>query len=698
MKLFLLSAIQSAISRVSSILSHIALAGCVLLFGLRLQAQTADGTHKQSADTSRQLQEVAIHSAQISLRNISASPVQVLKGADLEKLNSLSVADAIRFFSGVQIKDYGGVGGLKTINVRSLGSNHVGVFYDGVEFGNSQNGQVDLGKFSLDNIAEIDLYNVQQNTIFQPARGFASGSSIYLITRRAEFDPASRSDGKVSLKAGSFGLINPSLFWQYKLSDNIYSTISTEITHANGRYKFRSSDGGYDTTAVRQNADISAQRVEAGLNGKLKDSSAWNVKGYLYNSDRGLPAAVVRHKFVSTQREWDRNKFVQASFTKTFGSNYSVMLNAKYTDDFTRYLDPERTIVVNGVSGFADDRYYEHEFYFSFANRYRITSFWDISLAADYERNTLRASQNDSSQYRFVNPVRNQLLTVLATDLHFGRLSAQASLLGTFVNDTVDTLTAAGRKQEYTPAILVSWQPAANPDLRLRASYKDIFRLPTFNDLYFTFIGNTYLKPEFAKQADLGITYNKSFQNQALIYFAVQTDAYYNQVTNKIVAIPGQNLARWTMYNLGNVHIRGLEVNAQARWLLPPGIVLNTSLSYTYQKAADVTNSADPYNGQIPYSPVNSGSFLLGADWHKFSFNYCYLYTGERYDEVDNIPANYVRPWYTHDAGFSYTTEYRNNKIKFSAEINNLFNQSYDVILNFPMPGRNFRFTISTTF
>ena len=66
-------------------------------------------------------------------------PAQALQGEQLEKLSALSVADAIRYFSGVQIKDYGGIGGLKTINVRSMGSQHVGVFYDGIQLGNAQN-------------------------------------------------------------------------------------------------------------------------------------------------------------------------------------------------------------------------------------------------------------------------------------------------------------------------------------------------------------------------------------------------------------------------------------------------------------------------------------------------------------------------------------------------------------------------------
>ncbi len=700
MKLFLLSAVNRAFSNTGLLFRQLALAGCsVLLCGQATAQKTQAVAAKSDSTQNHQLKEVTISGGRAYLKATSATPVQILSGDQLQQLNSLSVADAIRYFSGVQIKDYGGVGGLKTVNVRSLGTNHVAVFYDGVEFGNSQNGQVDLGKFSLDNIEEIDLYNAQKSTIYQPAKGFSAGSSIYLTAKQPLFRDSSRNNGKASLKTGSFGLINPSLLWQYKISDNFFSSISTELIHANGRYKFTSTNGVYDTTAVRHNGDIDAQRIEAGLNGKLKDSSNWAVKGYFYNSDRGLPGAVVNNHFDSKQREKDRNIFVQSSYNKNFGKRYSLMLNAKYANDYTDYLDPERTIVVNGVSGFQQDKYIENELYFSAANRYHITSFWDVDLSVDYQRNTLNATENDSTQYRFVSPVRNTLLTVLATDLHFKRFDAQASLLGTYVNDTVDTLIAAGKKKEYTPALLLSWQPTANPDLRIRGFYKSIFRLPTFNDLYYTFIGNAFLKPEFTKQYDAGFTYTKTLKQGALVYFFVQGDAYYNTVKDKIVAIPGQNLARWTMYNLGKVHIKGLDLNVQATWQLPADILLNTSICYTYQKAIDVTNITDSnYDQQIPYTPVNSGSLLVSAQLHRFALNYSFIYTGERYDEKENIAVNYLQPWYTHDAGLSYTTNYNKHKLKFTGEVNNLLNQNYDVILNFPMPGRNYRFTISTTF
>ena len=123
--------------------------GCFLSMALLLSAQS-------KLDSLHHLNEVVV-TARI---NKEVIPVQSLSGDKLEKLAAHSVADAIRYFSGVQIKDYGGIGGLKTVNIRSMGTNHVGVFYDGIELGNAQNGVIDLGRFSLDNMEAVTLYKV----------------------------------------------------------------------------------------------------------------------------------------------------------------------------------------------------------------------------------------------------------------------------------------------------------------------------------------------------------------------------------------------------------------------------------------------------------------------------------------------------------------------------------------------------------
>lgn len=114
-----------------------------------------NSTYAQNRLDSLQHVEEVIITGRIVRREVI--PVQELSGERLHRLNSHNVADALRYFSGIQIKDYGGVGGLKTVNIRSMGTNHVGVFYDGIELGNAQNGTVDLGRFSLDNMESVTL-------------------------------------------------------------------------------------------------------------------------------------------------------------------------------------------------------------------------------------------------------------------------------------------------------------------------------------------------------------------------------------------------------------------------------------------------------------------------------------------------------------------------------------------------------------
>ena len=223
-------------------------------------------------------------------------PFQELKGKELENINSFSVADAVRLFSGVQLKDYGGVGGMKTVNIRGMGSEHVGVFYDGIPVGNAQNGMVDLGKFSMDNLESISIYNGQKCQIFQSAKDFGSAGTIYLTTKRPVFMGNKKTNINSTYRSGSFNLINPSLVWEEKLSSVLTSSFNIEYINSDGKYKYRQKKGTWDTIAIRQNGNISALRTEAGLFGKLTNGK-WNFKGYYYDSSRKIPGAVIKNSY-----------------------------------------------------------------------------------------------------------------------------------------------------------------------------------------------------------------------------------------------------------------------------------------------------------------------------------------------------------------------------------------------------------------
>lgn len=610
-------------------------------------------------------------------------PVQELSGKQLHQLSSHNVADALRYFSGIQIKDYGGVGGLKTVNIRSMGTNHVGVFYDGIELGNAQNGTVDLGRFSLDNMESVTLYNGQKSAIFQPAKDFGSSGSIYLQTRTPQFEEGKKYNVRASFKTGSFGVANPSVLWEQKLGQRISSSFSAEYLHSSGKYKFTyHMQEGYDTTAVRQNGDLNALRVEGGLFGQLKQGY-WKAKAYLYNSERGYPGAIVRNKFSHEDRQWDTNFFTQGTFKKDFTQWYSLLANAKYAYDYLHYLaDPKKDESLMYVN----NHYYQQEVYTSVANRFNLFPWWEASFSADYQFNLLNADLRD-----FVYPRRHTLLASIATAMRFKQVELQASLLETFVHDT-SSGTPAPDKQKLTPSFFVSWRPFPQSGLNLRGFYKRIFRMPTLNDLYYTFIGNINLEPEFTTQYDLGFTYSRTFNNTWLRSLEVQTDVYYNEVENKIVATPTSNFFRWTMVNLGNVEIRGVDVALQTGWQIGRDLTISNRINYTYQRAQDFTDpKSEFYGGQIPYIPWHSGSAVVNLQWRSWEANYSFIYTGERYSSQANIPYNYQLPWYTSDFSVSKGLKVWKGDLKLTLEVNNLLNQQYEVVICYPMPGTNFK-------
>ena len=632
-------------------------------------------------------------------------PVQKLEGARLEGLSTQSVADAVRYFSGVQIKDYGGVGGMKTIDVRSMGTNHLGVFYDGIEIGNAQNGTVDLGKFSMDNIEELALYNGQKSEIFQPAKDYGSAGTLYIQTRRPKFTGDKRFNLSVTMKAGTFGLANPSILYEQKLTDNIHLSANAEYTYAHGRYHFRyrkvlpNGTVAWDTTAVRRNGDVQAVRAELGLFGYLPEGK-WHVKGYFYQSEKGIPGAIVNNVWTNAQRHWDRNAFVQGNYTQRITRGYDLQVNAKYSNDWMRYLNPDTTLM------YIDNSFTQQEVYLSMAHRLAVVGVkglvphndvnWDVSLSADWQWNYLKGNLAN-----FVFPERNTVLAAAATQLYWKYLKAQASVLGTFVFDkihqpTIATPTAYKQKPQFTPAVFLSYQPILREELFFRAYYKRIFRMPTFNDLYYTDVGNISLLPEYTTQYDGGVQYDKRWQEGACRAVSVKADGYFNQVRNKIVAIPkGNGQYRWQMMNLGYVEIRGCDVNASATFDLTHEVLFTVCAAYTYQKAQDFSDPGElTYGGQIAYIPWHSGSATVNLMWKGLSFNYAFIYVGERYHNSANIPANHEQPWYTHDASISYDMPINRKsdhspRLHFAIEINNMLNQQYDVILNYPMPGIN---------
>lgn len=635
----------------------------------------------------------------VGMRKREVVPAQELSGAQLKQLSAHSVADAVRYFAGIQIKDFGGVGGLKTVDIRSMGTNHLGVFYDGLQIGNAQNGTVDLGKFSLDNMEEVTVYNGQKSDVFQSAKDFGASGTLYLRTRRPQFSDNKNYNLNFTFRAGSFGLINPSVLIEHKIKKYISYSANAEYTRASGKYKFRinkriqNTDGQnvvvWDTAGIRQNGDIEAIRLEGTLFGSFAGGQ-WHTKIYFYDSERGLPRAIIRNVWTSAQRQWDRDFFIQGNIQKTLYDNkLDSKLSAKYSYNFMHYVNPDTTML------YINNSFWQKAVYVSSANCFRTSSMFDLGLSADYERNWLTSDMKN-----FVFPHRNSVLVALSALLHTSYIKIQGNILASLINDhaTHGKQHSGDFRQwtkKYTPALFVNYKPLKNRDLSIIAFYKRMFRMPTFNDLYYTDIGNISLNPEFATQYNIGCAYNAQHQH---FKYETSINCYFNEVDNKIIAVPkGNSQYRWMMMNVARVEIRGLDATAKLYFVVNKDFAINAHITYTYQKAQDMTNPNDngpkgTYKGQISYVPWHSGSGIAYMQWKTWHLNYSFIYVGERYHTSANIPANYEPTWYTHDLNICkiFKNKYL-PETSLTIEVNNIFNQQYNVVLNYPMPGRNFK-------
>lgn len=660
----------------------------LLALGVGTKAET---TQKDSIQT---IKGVEI-TARLTQREIV--PAQSLKNADLQRLNSQSIADALRFFSGIQLKDYGGVGGIKTVDIRSMGTHHLGIFYDGIELGNAQNGQIDLGQFSLDNIDEISLYNGQKSAIFQPASDFGNAGSVYIRTRKPRFTDGKSYNVKLKAKYGSSDLVRLSALWEQRLSSAVSTSLNAEHLTSSGKYKFnyrRVTPSGviaYDTTAVRQNGDIRADRIDFNVNGILQ-RGYWNTKVYFYNSQRGIPGAIVNNVWRRGERQSDLNFFVQNRFQKDITDRFSTQWLAKYAFYRTHYVNKDTTQLP------ADNRFWQQEFYLSTSNAYEILPNWSISASYDFRWNKLNADT-----YRFVFPTRFSNMISLATAFEARFIRIQGSVLASFIHDKLHPTTrlmpgmkATDNITKFTPALFIDFPiidkatNGASTKLSVRTFAKRSFRMPTFNDLYYTDLGNSNLKPESATQYDLGVVFNKQYNGHLLKNVQFQADGYYNTIHDKIIAYPKGQQFRWTMLNLGRVHITGIDVMGAIALQPINDLVVTARLQYTYQDARDVTNASDVfYKDQIPYIPYNSGSAIVNLAYRNWTLNYSFIYSGKRYNQQENIPNNYMQPWYTSDVSLQYDFKAFGTKCRAMLEVNNILNQKYDVILNYPMPGIN---------
>ena len=641
----------------------------LLLCPLSMTAQTVTN------DSTQTIEEVVVKGFRIPGNVLASTPIQTLSHTDMERLGIHDMGDALKRFAGVQVKDYGGVGGMKTVNIRGLGAGHTGVTYDGVQVGDCQSGQVDLSRFTLDNVSLVSLQIGQEDNIYQSAKAYTSAGLINISTLQGVSDR--KPHLTTTLRTGSYGLFAPSLLYHQQFS-RLGIGAYTSYERADGVYWFTLKNGIKTIHERRNNSDIKTWRGELNMSYQLTDKQTLQWKAYGFTSNRGLPGSVIYDNTYSAERLKDKNVFTQMLYENRFSNRIKMKAAAKWNYAWSRYSDIP-------ASGYKEDTYRQNETYLTATLWTNPLQGLNLSFAQDYAHNHLSMTLPKAA-----NPTRNSLWTALAANYQIGAFCVNASLLATNIYESVKQGNASNGFHRLSPAFSMQWR--CLQDFRLRFGYKDIFRTPTLNELYYTGIGNRHLNPEKSRMWNLGTTYSHTFNHT--LQLSLTADGYFGNVTDKIIAVP--KMFYWQMMNAGKVRQLGLDVSANIEKRWGNDWSVSATGSYSYLSATDRTDPSElSYGDQIAYTPHHSGSanILIHSPWLDFGYNV--LLMGERYTLGYNISHNRMSAFTDHSITLSREFNINKQQLQVQFDVRNLGNKNYEVVRFYPMPGTNWRLSVS---
>ncbi|MDR3047186.1 MAG: TonB-dependent receptor [Bacteroidales bacterium] len=643
----------------------------------------------------RQLEPIEVKAIPEFIVVSSAVPLFQLQKSDFFTLPVKQLSEAVRFIPGITIKDYGGIGSMKTVVVHGISAQHTSIAYDGMPVSDASTGQIDLGKYPLDYIDKLSFSNSVGHQLFCPASLLAASNLLWIERNVPFFKDDKKINFKVNMTVGSFDYVNPSfllenILYSGKKKDQfaLFSSLQLNYSSATGQFSYTVHYGNVgDSSAVkrRHNADVEQLSGEANLFALFGKKAKMTLKYLFYHSERGLPGAVIFYNDRSTQRLWDNSHTLQFHFDYHFKHHFDYQLNIKYQNAYQRYLDPEFL----NIEGKLDNHYRQQEYFCSNALLYKPFQYLSFSLSNDLIFNAM-----ESNMHNFTHPDRFSSYTALGSSLSFSVIKANVGVV--HIYSKMSTIQeSSGDHNHFSPFVSLILKPLRNEDFYIRLSYKNSYRLPTFNELFYTETGSRALQPEQAEQVIGGLTYSKLLL-QKKMHLSFTSDFFFYHVKDKIVAIPNKNLFIWSIINFGKAQILGNDIGLELFYDVNKCVSMRISANYTYQNATDRSDKINKtYGHLLPYIPLHTASGYVTVSTTWIDLTYTLIISGSRYALPQNSETNLLPRYCEQSITLSRTIDCKAFKIEVKFEVLNLADTQYEVVKNYPMQGRSFRGTLS---
>jgi outer membrane cobalamin receptor len=603
-----------------------------------------------------------------------------------------SLSEVLSENSQVFIKAYGR-GSVASASFRGTAPSHTKVNWNGLEINSPMLGMVDFSQLPVYIVDDIKLYHGNSSMSYMPG---ALGGIIDLSTNTAFSD---RFSGSFLQGIGSFGSHDNYLRLNTG-NDKIHSVSRFFYHHSDNDFGFSNKDiidsvnleTGEKSHPVMQNKN--AQYSNIGLLQQISfrrtSDEFLDLNIWVQQSDRSLPVLSSNESGFNNNLNQQSDRFLRSVlkyslYKKNFKAEIFSGINY---NSLNYFLDNEISSTETRREIDSESRVYGFENKLSF--NYKLSSKHKAELKLRHLVSSVKSYENITNLG--YEKSRNEFLMMISEYSKWtGRLRTRLTISHQFSQHASSPLT-------YSLGGEYHLLPSNRLFIRLNTAKNQ--KLPSLNDLYFQPGGNTGLLPEVSFSNEAGIEYNYMEGNTAV---KASFSIYSSDVDDWIIWLPGFK-GYWEPVNIKKVKSSGMEFNAS---LVQKSKFINYGIrgNYAFTRSlnyGDKLNWADESIGkQLPYIPLHSANINVLLEKNNWSLNYSWNYFSERFTTSSNQTAtlrDYLYPYFMSQIRLGKTLHVKNTISTFGFTVYNLLNEDYRSILQRPMPGRNYHFTLKIDF
>lgn len=609
-------------------------------------------------------------SVQASARAGEYAGARVISQADIQAAKPRDLPDLLEKQGLISVVSDGSPGGRRSVTIRGSASDQVLVLLDGHPLNESADGVADLSRLSLAEVKQVEIY--PQAPAMLGAQ--AIGGVINIITLKPGLN-----ETRLQASAGQYGDRQGSLTLGRAISNRPAWPVLGVFEHreSDGRYRYQVvPDDGIDLftrnvgqTLTRTGADYRRDLLSLKLDFPGPVEAAWRRTFLHRHNPDYLPLTTQPHESVTDD---DRQEFTleikpgrawyQPAVTGTVES-YSQQTSTDYGPQYPLLnsfsnLRGEVYSVQSSWSAQPDWR----EISFGLGTHYE--RLWSNNLQGGYagrvhEFGYVQVQGNPLESYGL--PIRTAVFTGVRTDLYQGQ--------NPFIHPNLGLELGGGEALVWS----------------LRTQMAPAYHLPTFNALFWQedlqSRGNPDLKPERSLNREIsgkigwkGMGLNVSWFDRQIwdmIYWRLDFD-------NK-----------WKPLNLRRAHVYGVEIALNGH--LGQGLgALDLNATHSWMRAIDRSGEPNTDGMLLPYRPENTTTLSLKENLKIAGADLTARWVSRRYTTEAN--TQWLSPYQVWDAGLTKTVNFTSSKTVLSlrAEVRNLFNRSYRIINDAPVPLREF--------